>query len=143
MGHVLLLAQAPMKFHAAKLAPSQRPIPTPHSPSWYLFGFATMLTLSAGAALFAMRAQAQTQAEPPATTASATPATPAAKYSAKDLERAFNFMDANKDGKVSRDEAASFRNVAKHFDEADTDKDQMLSPAEFENAMNQSKAKAP
>jgi hypothetical protein len=137
-----------MKFFAAKLAPSQRPV---HSPSWYLFGFAALLTVSAGAALFAMRAQAQTvaapaaaasqtQAEPAATAASATPA---AKYSAKDLERAFSFMDGNKDGKVSRDEASSFRNVAKHFDEADTDKDQMLSPAEFENAMNQSKAKAP
>jgi hypothetical protein len=137
-----------MKFLAAKLAPSQRPV---HSSSWYFFGFAAMLSLSAGAALFAMRAQAQTaaapaaaaaqtQAEPPATPASATPA---AKYSAKDLERAFSFMDANKDAKVSRDEAASFRNVAKHFDEADTDKDQMLSPEEFENAMNRSKAKAP
>jgi hypothetical protein len=137
-----------MKFLAAKLAPSQRPV---HSPSWYLFGCATVLTLSAGAALFAMRAQAQTavapaaaasqaQAEPAATTAAASPA---AKYSAKDLERAFSFMDANKDGKVSRDEAASFPNVAKHFDEADTDKDQMLSPGEFENAMNRSKAKSP
>jgi hypothetical protein len=130
-------AQAPMKILAAKLAPSQRAV---HAPSWYFFGFAAMLTLSAGAALFAMRAQAQTQAEAPATAASATAAE---KYSAKDLERAFNFMDANKDGKVSREEAASFRNVAKHFDEADTDKDQMLSPQEFENAMNRSKAKAP
>jgi hypothetical protein len=137
-----------MKCLAAKLTPSRRPV---HSPSWSLFGFATMLTLSAGVALFGLRAQAQTattpaaaasqtQAEPPATTASATPA---AKYSAKDLERAFNFMDANKDGKISRDEAASFRNVAKYFDEADTDKDQMLSPEEFENAMNRSKTKGP
>lgn len=137
-----------MKFLAAKPAPSQRPV---HSPFWSLFGVAALLTLSAGAALFAMRAQAQTaaapaaaasqmQAEPPATAASASPA---AKYSAKDLERAFGFMDGNKDAKVSRDEAASFRNVAKHFDEADTDKDQTLSPQEFENAMNRSKAKAP
>jgi biopolymer transport protein ExbB/TolQ len=121
-----------MKFPAAKPMLSQRPV---HSPSGYLFGFAAMLTLSAGAALFTMRAQAQTAAEPSAT--------PAAKYSAKDLERAFNFMDANKDGKISRDEAASFPNVAKYFDEADTNKDQMLSPEEFEHAMNRSKAKAP
>ena len=116
------------------------------------FGCATLLTLSAGGALFAMRAQAQPAADAPAAAASQTQAepsakaaseSPAAKYSAKDLERAFNFMDANKDGKVSRDEAASFRNVAKHFDEADTDKDQMLSPEEFESAMNRSKTKAP
>lgn len=110
-----------------------------------------LLTISAGAALFATRAQAQTTAAPAAaasqpqaeasTTAAA--ASPDAKYGAKDLERAFSFMDANKDGKVSRDEAASFRNVAKHFDEADTDKDQALSPEEFENAMNRSKAKSP
>jgi DNA replication protein DnaC len=137
-------AQPPMKFLAAKLAPSQRAV---HSPSSYLFGFAAMLTLSAGAALFTLRAQAQTAAAPPAAAASRTQAeasaTPAAKYSAKDLERAFNFMDANKDGKISREEAASFPNVAKYFDEADTDKDQMLSPEEFENAMNRSKAKAP
>jgi EF hand len=125
-----------MKIFAAQLASSQRAV---HPPSWVIVGFAAMLTLGGGAALFAMRAQAQT-ADAPAAAASAEPA---AKYSAKDLERAFNFMDANKDGRISRDEAASFRNVAKYFDEADTDKDQMLSPQEFENAMNQSKAKAP
>jgi hypothetical protein len=133
-----------MKFPAAKPMRSQRPV---HAPSGYLFGFAAMLTLSAGAALFTMRAQAQTAAAPPAAAASQTQAepsaTPAAKYSATDLARAFSFMDANKDGKISRDEAASFPNVAKYFDAADTDKDQMLSPEEFENAMNRSKAKAP
>lgn len=94
-----------------------------------------MLTLSAAAALFAMAAQAQT-AEP------ALPAS-APQYSAQDLERAFNFMDANKDGKISREEAASFRNVAKHFDEADTDKDGALSKDEFANAMNRAKPKPP
>jgi EF hand len=124
-------AQPPMKFFAAKPAPLQRCV---HSfiSSWSSVGFATMLMLSAGAALFTLPADAQPADAPPA-----------AKYSAKDLERAFNFMDANKDGKISREEAASFRNVAKYFDQADTDKDQMLSPEEFENAMNQSKAKAP
>jgi EF hand len=137
-----------MKFLAAKLAPSQRSF---HSPSWSFYGCATMLTLSAAAALIAISAQAQTAAAPAATapqtqaepSATAAAASPTAKYSAQDLERAFSFMDASKDGKVSRDEAASFRNVAKHFDEADTNKDQALSPEEFENAMNRSKSKSP
>ena len=63
-------------------------------------------------------------------------ARPSPKYSAADIEQAFNFMDANKDGKVSRQEAAGFRNVAKHFDAADTNKDGTLSLIEFGNALN-------
>jgi biopolymer transport protein ExbB/TolQ len=124
-------AQPPMKFFAAKPAHLQRPV-HPLFAFQFLAGLAIMLTLSAGVALFAVPANAQPADAPPAD-----------KYSAKDLERAFNFMDANQDGKISREEAASFRNVAKYFDQADTDKDQMLSREEFENAMNQSKAKAP
>ncbi len=91
-----------------------------------------MLALTAAAALLATNAQAQT-AEP-ATAASA--ATAAPRYAAKELERAFSFMDANKNGKISREEAAGFRGVAKHFDEADSNKDNALSREEFENAMN-------
>ena len=63
-------------------------------------------------------------------------AKPPPKYSAADIERAFNFIDANKDGKLSRQEAAGFRNVAKHFDAADTNKDGTLSLTEFGNALN-------
>ena len=116
------------------------------------YGAAMMLTLCAAAALLAMGAQAQTAppAVPAAVQAASQPqaaqtatAASAPKYNTKDLEQAFGFMDGNKDGKVSRDESASFRNVAKHFDEADTDKDQALSPEEFESAMNRSKAKSP
>lgn len=116
------------------------------------YGAAMMLTLCAAAALLAMGAQAQTAppAAPAAAQAASQPqaaqtatAASAPKYNTKDLEQAFGFMDGNKDGKVSRDESASFRNVAKHFDEADTDKDQALSPEEFESAMNRSKAKSP
>ena len=59
------------------------------------------------------------------------------RYSATDIERAFNFMDANKDRQLSRQEAAGFRQVAKYFDAADTNKDGMLSLSEFGNALNQ------
>lgn len=64
----------------------------------------------------------------------------APRYAAGDLARAFNFMDGNKDGKVSRDEASGFRNVAKHFGAADTNRDAALSLEEFSSAMNRPKS---
>ena len=62
------------------------------------------------------------------------------KYATKDMQRVFGFIDTNKDGKISREEAAGFRNVAKYFDEADLDKDDLLSYEEFENALNGNKS---
>lgn len=112
---------------------------------WYV---SALLTLTAAAALLALNAQAQT-AEPaaPAATAPLTPpaqsnteaSAAAPKYAAKDIERAFGYIDANKDNRITREEAAGFRGVAKHFDEADTNKDGMLSREEFENALNRGK----
>jgi len=106
--------------------------------SW-LYAGAMMLTLTAAGALLAMRAQAQTQTPEPSVTAPAQEApNPAAapKYAARDVAQAFSYMDANRDGKVSREEAAGFRGVARHFDEADTDRDEFLSREEFESALN-------
>jgi hypothetical protein len=105
----------------------------------------TLLALTA-ASLLTLGAQAQTAtpAAPAASQADTAPAPAAAsapKYSATDIERAFNFMDANKDGKISREEAAGFRGVARHFDEADTNKDGFLSREEFESALNGSKSR--
>ncbi len=68
--------------------------------------------------------------------------TTASKYSARDIDRAFSYMDANRDGKVSRDEASGFKNVAKYFDLADTDKDSMLTRDEFARALNRRKPDA-
>ncbi|MDW5442671.1 EF-hand domain-containing protein [Polaromonas sp. SM01] len=98
--------------------------------------------------VLAMNVHAQPQAEQPAQAASqaqaATPAVPVVaaepKYAAKDVERAFGFIDANRDGKISREEAAGFRGVAKHFDEADLNKDGFLSRDEFGNALNRGKS---
>lgn len=50
-------------------------------------------------------------------------------------------MDANRDSKISRKEAAGFRGVARHFDQADADKDGFLSRGEFDAAMNYVKPK--
>ncbi len=58
------------------------------------------------------------------------------RYGAKDIERAFGFIDANKDNAISREEASGFRNVAKHFDAADINKDGALSVEEFGDALN-------
>lgn len=111
----------------------------PHAtPRLSLAALTRTLTLSAAAALLAMgSAHAQTPT-PPAPVAPAE--APAPRYTAGKLELAFNYMDGDRDGKISRAEAAGFRGVAKHFDEADTDRDNFLSRAEFEAAMNQSKA---
>jgi EF hand len=90
------------------------------------------------AALLALgAAHAQNQPAPDAA-APAPPAaqTPAPRYAASELERAFGFMDHDHNGQVSREEAAGFRGVAKNFDRADTDRDGQLSRAEFDAAMN-------
>jgi len=94
--------------------------------------------VSAAAALLAMgSAHAQTPEAPaPVATAEA----PAPRYTTSKLEFAFNYMDGDRDGKISRAEAAGFRGVAKHFDEADADRDNFLSRAEFDAAMNHGKA---
>ncbi|MEO7399725.1 MAG: hypothetical protein ABIV07_02985 [Polaromonas sp.] len=60
----------------------------------------------------------------------------APRYSASQLKQAFNYMDRNHDGKVSREEASGFRGVAKNFDRADTHHDNALSREEFDRAMN-------
>lgn len=108
---------------------------------------------STAAWLFALSAQAQATDSPAAAApnsagavqAPAPPSTlPSASapwYTASDLRQAFNFMDANRDSKISREEAAGFRGVARHFDQADADKDGFLSRGEFDAAMNYVKPK--
>ena len=101
-----------------------------------------MFTRSAALALFALGSAHAQNPQTPAHAAAASAAaaaeipSPAPRYAASDLERAFNFMDSNHDGKVSREEAAGFRGVAKHFDQADTNRDGFLSRDEFDTAMN-------
>ena len=121
----------PMKTIAPLTAP-----PGLSRPRIYLLG--SLLALATVATLLATQAQAQTAEPAAAASAPATEST-AAKYDPKDLERAFSFMDKTGDGKVSRDEASNFRGVSKHFDEADVNKDNFLSPEEFNNAMNRSR----
>lgn len=51
-----------------------------------------------------------------------------------DLEAAFNRADANKDGKLDRQEAEHFPAVAQRFDQIDTNHDSFISLAEFRKA---------
>ena len=99
--------------------------------------------MGAAAALLALGTHAQVSESPtaPASAAAAEAPAPAQRYAASDLERAFGFMDGNHDGKVSRQEASSFRGVAKNFDRADTNQDGFLSREEFDTAMNYTKPK--
>lgn len=106
---------------------------------------AVLVSACAGAQTIDLAQPVPASAEPlAAASAPASAALPAAsqtaaakpKYSARDIERAFSFMDANKDGKISREEAAGFRNVAKYFDAADSNKDGALSLEEFGDALN-------
>ena len=58
----------------------------------------------------------------------------AAEMSATDreaIEAAFARADSNGDGKLSRDEAQRFPEIAARFDELDTNRDAFLSLAEF------------
>ena len=102
-----------------------------------------MLTLTAAAALIASVAHAETANTTPPSTATAVSAAsttatanPAPKYAAQDVDRVFKYLDTNRDGKISREEAAAFKNIASHFDGADVNKDNFLTHDEFDNAVN-------
>ena len=103
------------------------------------------LGVSAAAALLAMGVHAQgvetPRCAPSGALAAAEVPAPAPRYAASELERAFGFMDGDRDGKVSRQEASGFRGVAKNFDRADTNHDGFLSREEFDTAMNYVKPK--
>ncbi len=84
----------------------------------------------------AVHAQPAPQAPPTQAAGDAIVTAAAPKYATKDIERAFAYIDSNKDGRLSREEASGFRGVARHFDEADINKDSTLSREEFHSALN-------
>ena len=106
------------------------------------WAWAWTLSVGAALALFSMSPRAQgTETPAPASSSAAELPAQAPRYAANDLERAFGFMDGDHDGKISRQEAAGFRGVAKNFDRADTNQDGFLSREEFDTAMNYVKPK--
>jgi hypothetical protein len=115
--------------------------------AWFLLAMAASW-ISSGAHAQTADPAAVAVATPPqeAPLTRTAPADPGAattvKYAAKDIDRAFGYMDSNRDGKVSREEASGFKSVAKYFDQADTDKDGMLTRDEFARALNRKKSDA-
>ena len=148
-----MIPRKPRGPAAFVLNPAQRQGALPDAPSVFRAGTGR-LALTSALLLLALGACARTTApaasSPTTSTATAapepapTPQAPALQapaYTDSNIALAFNYIDANKDGKLSREEAAGFPGVAKNFDAADTDKDGSLSRQEFENAMNRSKPK--
>lgn len=108
-------------------------------PNFELRSVALLATLTVGAALTGVQAQTPGSGavKPPA--AKSAPATrdaaPQAAPAGQDTDAAFTRADANKDGKLSRQEAVRFPAVEQRFDQIDTNKDQFVSREEFEAAV--------
>jgi len=75
--------------------------------------------------------QAQTSTTPGTTTSPAT--------AADRLDAIFKRVDANQDGKLSKEEAARLPSIAERFDQLDKDKDGMLSLDELKAAAEPAK----
>lgn len=53
------------------------------------------------------------------------------------VQQAFQTIDANRDGAISRAEVSAFPRIERHFDRLDANRDGAVSPAEFEQALQQ------
>ncbi|WP_457281838.1 EF-hand domain-containing protein [Polaromonas sp. P5_D5] len=116
---------------------------TKHSiPGFELRSVLLVAALAVGAA-GAARAQTATPSpaspnSPPAQVAPSSPGTggaagavPQNRVTSKDIEAAFNRADANKDGKLDRQEAEHFPAVAQRFEQIDTNHDTFISLGEL------------
>lgn len=111
-------------------------------PGFELRSVLLVAALAVGAA-GAARAQTATPSpaspnSPPAQVAPSSPGTggaagavPQNRVTSKDIEAAFNRADANKDGKLDRQEAEHFPAVAQRFEQIDTNHDTFISLGEL------------
>lgn len=59
------------------------------------------------------------------------------RLSSAQVQQAFQHIDSNRDGSLSRAEVSVFPRIERHFDRIDTNRDGTISPAEFEQALQQ------
>lgn len=90
---------------------------------------------SAATALAILLTTATSWAQSTAPAMEGSPATAKPAMSAKDLMAAFTKSDTNKDGKLSKEEAAGVPGLVERFEAIDTDGDKFISKAEFEKAI--------
>ena len=82
----------------------------------------------------AARAQSpavQPSAQPPATATQQ----PKLRLTTAQVQQAFQHIDSNQDGKLSRAEVSVFPRIDKHFERIDVNRDGQVSPAEFGEAL--------
>ncbi len=106
-------------------------------PNFELRSITLLAAISVGTALAAHAQTPDTGGAKPATpmTSPAAQNAPAKAAPTQNAEAVFGRADANKDGKLSRQEAARIPAVEQRFDELDTNKDQFVSREEFEAAL--------
>lgn len=124
-----------MTMHTAATSSAKHP---KHSiPGFELRSVLLIAALAAGAV-----GAARAQAAPPAAASPNSPpsqveapaAVPQNRTTTKDVEAAFSRADANKDGKLDRQEAEHLPAVAQRFDQIDTNHDSFISLAELTKA---------
>lgn len=94
--------------------------------------FKTPYLLSGAVAMSMLATTASVWAQSSAPPVVAGPAAAPQSAAAKEMPAAFVKADANKDGKLSKQEAKVVPGLAAKFDDVDTDQDKMVSSTEFE-----------
>ena len=59
------------------------------------------------------------------------------RLSSAQVQQAFQHIDTNRDGSLSRAEVGVFPRIERHFERIDANRDGSISPAEFETALQQ------
>mgnify|MGYP003941413039 CR=1 FL=1 len=121
-----------MTMHTAATSSAKHP---KHSiPGFELRSVLLIAALAAGAAGAARAQTAPASPNSPPSQMEAPAAVPQNRTTTKDVEAAFSRADANKDGKLDRQEAEHLPAVAQRFDQIDTNHDSFISLAELTKA---------
>jgi len=121
-----------MTMHTAAISSAKHP---KHSiPGFELRSVLLIAALAAGAVGAARAQTAPASPNSPPSQMEAPAAVPQNRTTTKDVEAAFSRADANKDGKLDRQEAEHLPAVAQRFDQIDANHDSFISLAELTKA---------